>query len=210
MRYSVPVQKKAGGQRCKAPFSVHSAINRRKSATASGIAATARDRIEFACAWTANIIARNVAKHAKFTRWERMSTEHLRVEFRLGPHPVLVGVLRGAVHFQASQAGFDSEICAAIAGASEDVCRETLAQLTEADSSLEVVLETFTDRMEVSILNRGEFALAAGIDTFTTSETRTGGAGPIKGWELLSRVDRVLYNMEDGKSRTTLVKFLKS
>jgi hypothetical protein len=138
-----------------------------------------------------------------------MNTETSRVEFHLGPHPLLVGVLRGAVQFQALQAGFNSENCAAIAGASEDVCRETLSHLTDADGGLDVVLETFTDRIEVSILHRGQLASAVGLDMFTSSEVRPAGTGGINGLELLSRVDRVLYNTEDGETRTTLVKFLK-
>jgi hypothetical protein len=139
-----------------------------------------------------------------------MTTEPVRVEFHLGLHPLLVEVLRGAVQFQALQAGCSSETGAAIAGASEDVCRETLSLLADVDGGLDVVLETFADRLEVSILHPGQLAPAVGLDTFASSEIRPAGAGGINGMELLSRVDRVLYNTEDGKTRTTLVKFLKS
>ena len=49
---------------------------------------------------------------------------------------------------------------------------------------------------------------AIGLETFTCAEALSEGAGGLNGLELLSRVDRVLYNAEGGVARTTLVKFL--
>ena len=139
-----------------------------------------------------------------------MTSESVRVVFHLEPNPLLIGVVRGAVQFQALQAGFITETCAEIASASEDVCRETLSQLTEADGGLDVTLDTFADRFEVSFLHRGQMAPAVGLETFMFGDVAAGGAGGINGLQLLSRVDRVLYDTEEGKVRTTLVKFLKS
>jgi len=139
-----------------------------------------------------------------------MTNEHVRVVFHLEPTPLLVGVLRGAVHFQALHAGFKTEPGAEIASASEDVCRETLSQLADTGCGLEVALDTFADRIEVSIMHGGNAAPAVGLETFTFSDIVQQGAGGINGLELLSRVDRVLYSAEGGKGRTTLVKFLRS
>jgi len=139
-----------------------------------------------------------------------MTIEHVRVVFHMEPTLLLVGVLRGAVQFQALQAGFKTETCAEIATASEDVCRETLAQLTDADGGLDVMLDTFADRIEVSILHGGKAGPAVGLETFAFSQALHPATGGISGLELLSRVDRVLYSSEDGKACTTLVKFQKS
>jgi hypothetical protein len=65
-----------------------------------------------------------------------------------------------------------------------------------------------TDRIEIAIHCRGQVLPAIGLDAFAFSGAPTAGAAGHKGLELLSRVDRVLYNAEDGVSRTTLVKFL--
>jgi len=155
-----------------------------------------------------NIIVRIAARLAIFTRPRRMTTEPIRVEFHLGPHPLLLGVLRGTVQFQAAQAGFESEPGVAIAKASEDVCRETLSRLSNADDGIDVILEAFSDRMEVSILHRGESVPAIGLDSFTCSSVLTPASG-INGLELLSRMDSVKYCTENGQSRTTLVMLLK-
>jgi hypothetical protein len=139
-----------------------------------------------------------------------MTTEPVRVLFHLEPLLPLISVLGSAVQFQAINAGFKTETSARIASASEDVCREALSQLTDADGGLEIALDTFADRMEVSILHGGQALPAVGLDTFISSSDHSAGADGINGLELLSRVDRVIYKNENGKVRTTLVKFLKS
>lgn len=139
-----------------------------------------------------------------------MSTEPVRALFHLDPNAALVGVLRSAVQFQATQAGFEAETCAGIATASEDVCREAASKLTDAASGLDVTLDTFADRIEISILHRGQMEPPIGLETFSFGNIPGAGTGGLNGLELLSRVDRVLYSTEDGKVRTTLVKYLKS
>jgi hypothetical protein len=138
-----------------------------------------------------------------------MTDEPARVVFHLDPNAALVGVLRSVVQFRASNAGFEAEPCADIAGACEDVCREIVSKCTDADSGLDVTLDTFADRIEVSILHRGQLGRAIGNRISPVGNTPAEGAGGIDGLELRSRVDRVLHNTEDGKVRTTLVKFLK-
>jgi hypothetical protein len=138
-----------------------------------------------------------------------MTDEPTRVEFHLDRDPRLICAVRSAVHFQALRAGFEQEGCENIAIASEDVCREALSQFTDADGGLDVTLETFPDRMEISIHHRGQLVPAVGLETFTLPDAVAGGAGGLNGLELLSRVDRVMYNSEEGVARTTLVKFLQ-
>ena len=75
-----------------------------------------------------------------------MADEFARVVFHFDADAALLGVLRTAVQFQASQAGFDDKICAEIAQVSEDVCREAASKLTGADSGLNVTIASYADR----------------------------------------------------------------
>ena len=138
-----------------------------------------------------------------------MTTEPVRVLFHLEQNCALISVVGSAVQFQALQAGFEPEQCSGLAAASEAVCRQTLLQLGAAANGLDIALEMFTDHIEVSFLHDGQAAPAVGLDKFALPGAFASGAGEIDGMELLSRVDRVLYNSENGKARTTLVKFLK-
>lgn len=135
-------------------------------------------------------------------------TDHpVRVVFHLHQSWDLVSVFCCAVEHQAIQAGFESEAGADLARAAGDVCRETISQLGGDAGSVDVTLDTFRDRMEVAIHCRGPAVPAVGPTAGAGSGSASTAAG-VKGDELLSRVDRVLYNSEDGVARTTLVKFL--
>jgi hypothetical protein len=202
-------RKKDGRRLCKPPFSVRNAISPRASAIATGIVVTARVWSAFAYAWMASIIVRNAGKHAKSAWRIPMTDELARVVFHFDQDAFLVGVLRTAVQFQASQAGFETETCGEIGQASEDVCREAVSKLTDADGGLDVTLATFADRIEVAIQHRGQVLPPVGLETFAFSDDFPAGTGGINGLELLSRVDRVLYSTDEGNLRTTLVKFLK-
>jgi hypothetical protein len=138
-----------------------------------------------------------------------MTDEPTRVKFHLDRDPRLISAVRSAVHFQALRAGLEEEGCDAFALASEDVCREAFAQFTDADGGLDVTLDTFPDRMEISIHHRGQLVPTVGLETFTLPEAITGGTGGLNGMELLSRVDRVMFNSGDGIAQTTLVKYLR-
>ncbi len=137
-----------------------------------------------------------------------MTDEPVRVAFHLDQDWNLVGVFCCAVEFQAIQAGFETEAGAQLARAAGDVCRETISQLGSDGQGVDVTLDTFSDRMEIAIHCRGQVLPAIGLEAFAFSGAHTGGPGGLNGQELLSRVDRVLYNAEDGVARTTLVKFL--
>jgi hypothetical protein len=204
------VRRRDEGRICKPRFSAHNAIYRKADACATAIAATARDKTAFACAWMANTIVLIAGKRAKFM-WRRIMThDSIRVVFHLDRNPLLVGVLRGAVEFQALQAGLHAETCSEFAKAFEDVCRETLSQFTDADGGLEVTLDTFGDRIEISIHHHGQLVPAIGLERFAFSEALADGTRGLNGLELLSRVDRVGFSTEDGVARTTLVKFLNA
>jgi hypothetical protein len=137
-----------------------------------------------------------------------MTDGPVRVVFHLDQDSRLVTVFCCAVEHQAMQAGFQTEACAQLARAAGDVCRETISQLGGNGQAVDVTLDTFPDRIEVAIHCRDQAIPAIGLETFAFSDAGTGGAGGLNGLELLSRVDRVLYNAEGGVARTTLVKFL--
>jgi len=137
-----------------------------------------------------------------------MTDEPVRVVFHLDQDWRLVGVFCCAVEHQAIHAGFETEAGAQLARAAGDVCRETISQLGAEGDGVDVTLETFSDRIEIAIRCRGQVLPAIGLDTFAASDAASRGAGGFNGLELLSRVDRVLYNAEGGVARTTLVKFL--
>lgn len=139
-----------------------------------------------------------------------MTDQPVRVVFHLHQSWALVSVFCCAVEHQAIQAGFESEAGADLARAAGDVCRETISQLGGDAGSVDVTLDTFADRIEVAIHCRGQVLPAIGLDSLTgaASSASSGGDAEVNGLELLSRVDRVLYNAEEGIARTTLVKFL--
>ena len=137
-----------------------------------------------------------------------MTDEPVRVVFHLDQDPRLVGVLCSAVEFQALHAGLETEAGSHLASAAGDVCRETISLLGGNGEGIDVTLDTLSDRIEIAIRCRGQVMPALGLETFAFSDALSGGAGGLNGLELLSRVDRVLYNAEEGVARTTLVKFL--
>jgi len=137
-----------------------------------------------------------------------MTDEPVRVVFHLDQGWDLVSVFCCAVEHQAIHAGFETEAGAELARAAGDVCRETFSQLGAEGDGIDVTLDTFPDRIEIAIRCHGQVLPAIGLDAFANADARSGDAAGLNGRELLSRVDRVLYNAEGGVARTTLVKFL--
>lgn len=138
-----------------------------------------------------------------------MTGESTRVAFHLDRDPVLLSAVHCAVQFQTSRASLEEKSCAEFAKVTEGVCREALSHLTDADDGLDVTLDTFPDRIEVSIRHHGQLVPAVGLETFTAPETHENGDPRLSGVHLLSCVDRVSFNAEDGVAHTVLVKFLR-
>jgi hypothetical protein len=137
-----------------------------------------------------------------------MSNDPTRVTIHVGQDPRLVAVVHGAARVAAMQAGFDDERCDQFARASEEICRESLLQLAEVGGNLELTLETFSDRIEISVHHQGQLIPALGLEAFVIQEAFSGRPGGLTGAELLECVDRVMFNTENGVARTTLVKYL--
>ena len=137
-----------------------------------------------------------------------MADQPVRVVFHLEQARDLVSVFCCAVEHQAIHAGFETEAGAQLASAAGDVCRESISQLSGNGAGVDITLDTFSDRMEVAIHCHGQAMPPIGLETFAFSNALSGGATGLNGLELLSRVDRVLYNAEGGAMRTTLIKYL--
>jgi hypothetical protein len=138
-----------------------------------------------------------------------MAIELTRVQFHMDRDPRLVAAVRCAVEVLAAQAGLDTEKCGQLARASEDVCRETLAQLSEKDGGLDITLHTLADRIEISIQHRGQSNPAIGLDAFAVPNALSGGFCGVNGMELLERVDRVMFDTQHGVVSMTLVKYFQ-
>ncbi len=137
-----------------------------------------------------------------------MHDERVRVVFHMDRDPRLMSAFCSAVEHQAVHAGFETDAGAQFAKAAGDVCREAISQQVGDGAGVDVTLDTYSDRIEIAIHSRGVAQPAVGLEAFAVSSTQSGGASGFNGQELLSRVDRVLYNNEGGVARTTLVKFL--
>jgi hypothetical protein len=134
-----------------------------------------------------------------------MTGEPVRVVLHMDQDSRLVSVFCSAVEHQAVHAGLETEVGAQLAKAAGDVCREAISHGGGDGAGIDVTLDTFADRIEIAIHCRGRALPTVGLEKFAHSSTQAGGPN---GQELLSCVDRVLYNAEGGVARTTLVKFL--
>jgi hypothetical protein len=136
-----------------------------------------------------------------------VTADSARIELHLSDDERLLGAVGSAGAFIAGRAGLASDAQAAMAAAAEEACRATFPALRCENAKLDVVVEQFSDRIEVTLTYRqtrpGESFSESG------SARNALGAGPDK-IELLSKVDRVQHTTEGGISKTTLVKNLQS
>jgi anti-sigma regulatory factor (Ser/Thr protein kinase) len=135
-----------------------------------------------------------------------MATESHRVEITFQNHAWLHQAVAAAVAHIAQRAGLTSESQQDLAAATLEACANTFRLLPAQDGTLGVAVEHFQDRVEVTLEHHGEALPSAGLETFAGLG---GESGDLSGLMLLSRVDRVLYNTENGLSRMKLVKYLK-
>ncbi|MGH9791785.1 MAG: hypothetical protein ACRD5G_09230 [Candidatus Acidiferrales bacterium] len=123
--------------------------------------------------------------------------------------PRLLTGVATAVELCAKSSGLSERASNQVKTAAAEAARETFSLLADRDSSLDIAVQAFADRVEVILEHRGEALPTAGLDTFLTTGVQGPSAGTVTGLSLLSRVDRVLYTTEKGVSRTTLVKYRK-
>ena len=135
-----------------------------------------------------------------------MSEEYIKAEFRITADALLVpGVVAAAAHF-GRRRGLDEAAVQSLMRAAKDACESTFKLLSKEAPTLGVVFSEFDDRIELVIEHKGEALPTAGLDTFLNAGEDDAAPGDISGFTLMTLVDRVQYQTEDGTQRMTLVK----
>ena len=138
-----------------------------------------------------------------------MAREHSRTILHLSRDDRLIVAVGGAVAHFAERVGLDQEACNLLTSALEELCRQTLPLLNgngEADG-LNVAVEDFDDRLQISVEHRGQPQPSVGVESFIAECARE-SKQRITGVHLMRTVDRIEYDTRDGSIRTTLVKYL--
>jgi len=121
--------------------------------------------------------------------------------------PLLAQAAGCAAEFCARRCGLSEPASADLKTAAEEAIQETFQLLGQGQQKLTVDVQGFDDRVEVGLEHRGEALPTAGLDTFLPGGPGN-TVGSTAGLSLMTRVDRVLYQTQNGLSRTTLVKYL--
>lgn len=136
-----------------------------------------------------------------------MTTDPIRVELKFSNDPRLLRAVLGAIAQVAERAGLDVDAQQNLVVAVEQACADTFKLIPANDGILQVAVQDFADRIEVTLEHHGEALPSAGLETFT--QLQGDEPGDLSGLILLSRVDRVQYQTDGGTSRMTLVKYLQ-
>lgn len=126
----------------------------------------------------------------------------------LDADPLLAVGAGYAVEFCARRCGLSEQAAAEVRTAAVEALRDTFELLAKNHPKLTLEIHGFDDRLEVSLEHQGEAQPTAGLDTFLAGGPPN-AAGKVAGLSLMTRVDRVLYDTQNGASRTTLVKYVK-
>jgi hypothetical protein len=155
---------------------------------------------------TGNITVRIAARPATCARWIAVTADPARIELQVSDDERLLGAVGSAGAFIALRAGLKSAAQAEVAAAAEEACRATFPLLSCDNAKVDVTVEQFLDRIEVTLAYRGAPQPTSAPEKFGRARGALAiGAGRI---ELLSKVDRVQHTTEGGISKTTLVKNL--
>lgn len=138
-----------------------------------------------------------------------MACEHSRTVLHLSPDDRLIAAVGGAVAHFAERVGMDDSARILLIGALEDLCRQTLPLLNGNGEGMDIAIEDFDDRLQISVEHRGEAQPSVGVESFI-AECARGSKQRVTGVHLMRTVDRIEYDARDGSIRTTLVKYLPS
>lgn len=134
-----------------------------------------------------------------------MSEETKRAQLKLSGGPGLFPAAAAALEHFAEEADLDESASRSLVLACEQVCGDALRRAGPEEGALEVTIEQFPDRIEISIAHPGVEGPAVGLDAFLGG---VAGDPATSGASLLSRVDRVRYETVGQVSRMILVKYL--
>ncbi len=134
-----------------------------------------------------------------------MTREHSRTVLHLSRDDRLIAAVGGAVAHFAERVGMEDATRNLLTGALEHLCRQTLPLL---NGRLDVAIEDFDDRLQISVEHRGEAQPSVGVESFIAECTRESDQR-LTGVHLIRTVDRIEYDASNGSIRTTLVKYLQ-
>jgi len=135
-----------------------------------------------------------------------VTREHSRTILHLSRDDRLIAAVGGAVAHFAERVGMENAACDLLTSALEELCRQTLPLLN--GDGLDVAIEDFDDRLQISVEHRGEPQAAVGVESFLAECARE-SAQRTTGVHLMRTVDRIEYDTRNGSIRTTLVKYLQ-
>jgi hypothetical protein len=135
--------------------------------------------------------------------------EHSRTILHLSRDERLIAAVGGAVAHFAARVGLEDAARDLLTGALEDLCRQTLPLLNGNGNGdgLDVAIEDFDDRLQISVEHHGNAQPSVGVDSFIAQCARESNQR-ITGVHLMRSVDRIEYDARNGSIRTTLVKYL--
>ncbi|PYU24875.1 MAG: hypothetical protein DMG30_07340 [Acidobacteria bacterium] len=136
-----------------------------------------------------------------------MTREHSRTILHLSRDDRLIAAVGGAVAHFAQRVGIENAACNLLTSALEELCRQTLPLLN--GDGLDVAIEDFDDRLQISVEHRGEPQPSVGVESFIAECARE-SKQRITGVHLIRTVDRIEYDARNGNIRMTLVKYLQA
>lgn len=134
-----------------------------------------------------------------------MSAESKRAQLKLSGGAALFPAAAAALEHFAEDAHLGESDRQGLVAACEQVCGDALRRAGTDEGALEVTIEQFPDRIEISIAHPGVTGPAVGLDSFLGAAA---GSPETAGANLLSRVDRVKYETSGQVSRMILVKYV--
>lgn len=125
-----------------------------------------------------------------------VSTDSKHIEIKLDADPRFAAAAAGGARYLGEAGGLTPDAAGKFQTAILFACEETFGHLDMGHCQVEVTLNQFPDRIEVTILYSAD-GPSVGLHTLLSS-----GANPMEG------VDRVQYETKAGSSVTRLTKFL--
>jgi hypothetical protein len=120
----------------------------------------------------------------------------------------MIAAVGGAVAHFAERVGMENAACNLLTSALEELCRQTLPLLNGNGDGLDVAIEDFDDRLQISVEHKGEAQPSVGVESFIAECARDSDQR-LTGVHLMRSVDRIEYDARSGSIRTTLVKYLQ-
>jgi hypothetical protein len=144
----------------------------------------------------ASTIAQIAGKPATWRSPILVSTDSKHIEIKLDADLRFAAAAAAGARYLGETSGLSPEAARNLQSATLFACEEAFAHLDAIDCELEVILNQFPDRIEVTIVHQGN-APSVGLHTLLGA-----GASSMQG------VDRVQYEQKTGDSVTRLTKFL--